>query len=160
MKSATKLSAFLLILSATAYYSCSHVPGKGLNNLNVRSSKNGERESHNFGENCLRCHDGNDDEAPKWTVGGSVKDSKTGNKATNCKVLLYTGPGETGVVAATIEVDDKGNFYTNQKLDYSKGLYPVVVGASGNKSFMSVSIGMGACNSCHNQSEPFITVDN
>ncbi len=70
------------------------------------------------------------------------------NTLTSGKIELFTGPDGTGNLVHTIQVDSKGNFYTTENFDIA-GLYPVLTGPSGNKSYMGSSLTSGQCNSCH-----------
>lgn len=122
-------------------------------------SHHGAHESHNHGQNCMSCHrDGGGGEGC-FTVAGSVYDSLGTGTAPNGTVRLFTGANGTGSLRATIEVDAKGNFHTTDGVDFSGGLYPVLVGSGGDAHHMSDAITSGACNSCHGQSTDRITVD-
>ena len=66
----------------------------------------------------------------------------------NTTVRLFSGSNGSGTLMNTIQVDNLGNFFTTQGIDYSKALYASVQGATGVK-YMSSPITMGKCNSCH-----------
>jgi len=161
-----KIFAFLLIVFLVEL-GCSHIPDKGINNTwfapELKESRaNGS--SHNAGRDCMSCHSrgGNREAASEgvWTVGGTVYQTNTTRVLPGSTLELYTGPNETGVKVISLPVDKKGNAYSNKKINFGSGLYPVVIGPTGKKEMMISSINQGACNSCHNNGTPKITVDN
>jgi hypothetical protein len=141
MKTEFKLSilvGFLLLL----FSSCTS-DGNGKN-----ISKYLSERSHNMGMNCMQCHKENGGGDGWFVAAGTVYDSLLVNTYPGATVKLYSGPNGTGTLIHTIEVDTKGNFHTTEAIDFGAGLYPVVVGNIGKK-YMSSSISMGQCNSCH-----------
>jgi len=106
-------------------------------------------ESHNMGQNCMNCHwtDGKGQGA--FMAAGTVYDSLFTTRRSNGTVKLYTGINATGTLKATIEVDGNGNFYTTENIDFASGVYPTITGSSGDIHYMTSSIQMGQCNSCH-----------
>ena len=146
---------------------CSHVPDKGINNTwfatELTQSEFGDDESHNAGKNCMTCHvKGGDREAAKegvWSIGGTVYQTGTTKVLPGSTLELFTGPNGTGNKVISLPVDDKGNAYTNKNISFGTGLFPVVTGPTGKKAAMMTSIGNGACNSCHNNGTPKITVE-
>lgn len=58
------------------------------------------------------------------------------------------GPDGTGNLKATLEVDQKGNFYTTESIDFGSGLYVLVQGDQ-LTNYMNSSVINGQCNSCH-----------
>lgn len=122
-----------------------------------RASVSGEQESHNNGKNCMSCHIGGGKGQGCFTVAGSIYNNAGSNPMTSGTVKLYTGPGGTGTVAATVAVDGKGNFYTPDAVNFSGGLYPSYTTTGGQTVYMGSSIGNGQCGSCHNVSTGKIT---
>lgn len=108
----------------------------------------GGSKSHNFGQNCLNCHKSGGEGEGCFNVAGSASNSALTSNLTGGTIKLYTGAGGTGTLKYTIQIDNKGNFYTTESIDYS-GLYPAITGPSGATSYMSSSLNTGACNSCH-----------
>jgi len=111
-------------------------------------SKYLSERSHNMGMNCMECHKKNGGGDGWFVAAGTVYDTLQMSTYPGATVKLYTGPNGTGTLVSTIEVDTKGNFHTTETIDFSVGLYPVVVGNVGTK-YMGSAISMGACNSCH-----------
>jgi cytochrome c553 len=118
------------------------------NNETNISSYNSD-ESHNMGQNCMNCHNTNGKGAGTFMAAGTVYDSLMTTTRKNGIVRLYSGPNQTGTLRASIEVDGHGNFYTTENIDFAGGVYPTVTGSSGDLHFMSETISMGECNSCH-----------
>ncbi len=119
--------------------------GEQLVEPEIRVSQHGATNSHTDerrGENCMTCHTGD-------VVAGTVYDLGLENIAADATVYLYTGANGTGDLVETVEVDGNGNFYTNQPVEFSDGLYPVIESAGGERNYMPSSTLNGACNSCH-----------
>lgn len=162
-----QLTFFSFILGTLVYVGCSHIPGKGMNNAiadaTSKSSSANER-SHNAGRACMSCHRAGGGEAAgegKWTLAGTVYDEATNKILSGSTVDFYTGPHATGIKLLSLETDRSGNLYTNRKINFGNGIYPVVTSPNGNKAYMSSSISQGDCNSCHdNNNTPRITVQN
>lgn len=140
LKSIT-LFAFIIIL--TTLQSCTEDEYGSIQN-----STTGSNESHNAGRDCMSCHKPGGGEAPAWKVAGTVYNEALTAVNPNSTIKLYTGPDGTGTLKYTIQVDRKGNFYTNSTIDFTEGLYPAVTGATAT-NYMSSSITSGSCNSCH-----------
>jgi len=94
-----------------------------------------------------------------FTIGGTVFQSDTISRNPNGTVYLYAGPNGTDSLIATVDVDGVGNFYTTHQYDFSKGFYPAVTSALGNKAFMQTITTNGSCNSCHGVSQAHIVVN-
>lgn len=125
---------------------CDKEKGCGTKNI----SQTGSTRSHNMGQNCMTCHQSSGEGEGCFIVAGTVYTSSSGSTtAANGTIYLYTGPNATGTLAATIQVDAKGNFHTTDALDFGSGLYPVVKSASGAQQFMGTTITQGACSGCH-----------
>ncbi len=110
------------------------------------------KNSHEFGTNCGSCHTAGGKGASLFTVAGSVLDEARGAIQKNFTIKLYTQPKGQGILVATIYSDTSGNFHTTEKIDFSAGLYPTLLGTPGVKEdtkHMSTPIFTGQCNSCH-----------
>ncbi|MFA7272882.1 MAG: hypothetical protein WC044_03390 [Crocinitomicaceae bacterium] len=122
---------------------------KGKNETKI--SSHGSSESHNMGQDCMSCHVKKGKGEGWFNVAGTVYNNTNVATFANATVKLYTGPGATGTLKYTIEVDSKGNFYTTEAIDFGSGLYPVIEGSTGF-NHMSTSITTGNCISCHGSS--------
>jgi len=140
-----KLIGFFLTLISllTIVVSCNK---EGENSTNISST--GGNKSHNQGKNCMTCHTSGGEGEGWFNVAGTVYDSLKTSTYPNGIVQLHTGPGGTGTLKYTIYVDAKGNFYTTEAIDFGSGLYPSIQGGT-STHYMSSTIGMGQCNSCH-----------
>jgi hypothetical protein len=96
----------------------------------------------------MNCHKQGGEGEGWFNVAGTVYDSLKTATLPNATVNLYTGPNGTGTLKYTILVDGKGNFYTTNYIDFTGGLYPSVQGTN-STHYMSSTISMGQCNSCH-----------
>ncbi len=105
-------------------------------------------KSHKAGQNCMNCHKSGGSGEGWFTVAGTVYDSTKTSIYPNATIKLYTSPNGVGVLAATIQVDEKGNFYTTEHIDFSNGLYTLAEGNL-NTMHMNSAITNGECNSCH-----------
>ena len=112
------------------------------------SSVSGSSRSHNMGQDCMNCHKPGGGEAPTWKAAGTVYNQDGVLTNANSTIKLFTGPNGTGTLKYTLNVDTKGNFYSDA-VDFTGGLYPVATGNTGT-NYMSSSVTNGACNSCHN----------
>ena len=113
----------------------------------------GQTESHNMGKNCMECHKSGGNGKGTFQVAGTAYESTKTNTYSNVTVKLFTQANGGGTLRATINGDGNGNFFTTETVDFSGGVYPVVYGTSGSGKYMSSSISIGACNSCHNVSQ-------
>jgi hypothetical protein len=111
-------------------------------------SQHGGTESHRAGENCISCHRQGGDGLGWFTVAGTVYHPGGIGVHPNTTVRLFTEPAGMGDTVSTIEVDDNGNFFTTEPVDFAKGLYPAVYSdtASEKKALVTTK---GACSSCH-----------
>jgi len=147
------LSGVLLFMAACSHYD-------ELQN-NAKESRTGDDESHNAGENCMRCHNaGEFSEAALegwWNIGGTAY--KNGRTAKSGYVELWTGPNRTGEFLYRLEIDELGNFYTSKIIDFQGGFLPVLLNADGSfNAGMSSKTVVGACNTCHdNKTQDRIT---
>lgn len=147
-KLTTVLSLGILSL---LWVSCSHYDDV-MKNGKESSTDN---ESHNAGENCMRCHNDGQHEASEywWYVGGTVyHDDEPDEKAGS--IELWTEAGRKGTLLHKLQVDHSGNFYTQKIINFKGGFYPVFVSDDGKKvNGMTTKINTGACNSCHGVTE-------
>lgn len=140
---------FILVATIVAFpVGCKHIVGKCTGGES-KSSNSGEDRSHNSGANCMHCHYSGGPAGICFTLGGTVFDSLQGNIQTGGTMKLYTGPNGTGDVVLTLHVDDRGNFYTSQTINFIGGLYPAITGSGGTTKYMSSPIKIGSCGSCH-----------
>ena len=107
-----------------------------------------DTESHKMGENCMNCHTSGGDGEGWFTVAGTVYDSSQTAIFPNASIKLYTAANAGGDLMATIQVDQNGNFYTTEAIDFGNGLYTFVEGNFSNKH-MNSAVVSGTCNSCH-----------
>lgn len=144
MKSKKSYLVIALTLSVIIFQACHK--GKKVTNISAKGSS----KSHNIGKNCMTCHTsgGEGAEAGWFQTAGTVYDSVQNTINPNATVYLYTGPNGTGTLKHTIQVDDLGNFYTTEAIDFGSGLYPAVQGNTQTK-YMFSTITTGQCNSCH-----------
>jgi len=114
-------------------------------------SRNGQNESHQEGDNCMQCHTSGGKGEGWFIAAGTVYTSNLQSTLPNGEILFYTGPNGTGTLVKTIEVDQLGNFFTTEDIDFSKGLYTAAKGSE-TTIYMDGPITSGQCNSCHGQS--------
>lgn len=105
----------------------------------------GEGENMLPGSDCLSCHSrgSGEDEAPAWTVGGTVFTDILGTDGTSGAIIRVTDSTGTTV---TLESSRVGNFYTNERLTPP---LTAQVETDGVVREMSQQVETGACNSCH-----------
>lgn len=107
-------------------------------------------ESHNFGQDCMTCHD--------FTAAGSIYKSGGGNYS-NATILFSTQENGNGTIVKSLKSDVDGNFYTSGPLNFGTGLYVSVEGSNGTSLHKNFTITTGACNSCHGVSTEAISLD-
>lgn len=118
----------------------------------TKISSHGSTESHNAGQNCMTCHKSGGEGEGWFNLAGTVYQNSLTSIYPNATVRLYTGPDGTGTLKYTMQVDNYGNFYTTENIDFSTDLYPSVTGNSTPK-YMNSKITTGQCSSCHGASE-------
>lgn len=108
-------------------------------------------ESHRTGENCKNCHSEGGKGEGWFNVAGTVYDSTLEATFPNTLVSLYKDPSGAGLPEVTVEVDELGNFYTTEAVNFGENLYPAV---TGNEStiMMVGPVSDGQCNKCHGSS--------
>lgn len=143
---------YIAFALATTLVACSHFDEI---QKDPKESKSGEDESHNMGQNCMKCHNDNKNEASSegwWNVAGTAYNPQKLTLKTGGTVELWTGPERTGSLLYKLPIDKLGNFYTNKIIDFKGGFYPVLIGADGSynpDNSMSSKTTIGSCNSCH-----------
>lgn len=108
-------------------------------------------ESHHTGENCMNCHRSGGPGEGWFTIAGTVYAEDQSTPYPNATVRLFTGPSGTGDLKATVEVDQKGNFYTTEQINFGDGLYAEVEGET-SVLHMATPLNTGQCNQCHGES--------
>jgi hypothetical protein len=108
-------------------------------------------ESHNNGQDCISCHKSGGRGDGWFNMAGSVYNSTQTVPYITATVELRTSQSGGGTLVKSVEVDQNGNFYTTDSINFGSGLYVSVVGGV-NTKYMSSTITNGACNSCHNSS--------
>jgi hypothetical protein len=147
----------LLVFSAFVI-ACSHSDQV---NADSKESGSGEGESHNPGQNCASCHNVSGSEAVReggwWTVAGTVFSNGTSPQK-NATIELWEKPNKQGKLIKRLVSDSKGNFYTNQTIDFNGGCYPSIT--VGSKTiYMNQKFNGGSCNSCHGVSVGKLTIN-
>lgn len=125
-------------------------------------SKHGATKSHEFGTSCMSCHIPGGKGKIAYSVAGSVLDEARAKIQKKCVVKLYRLPEAQGELIATIESDANGNFFTTQKIDFTFGLYPTLLGTPGVKEdtkHMRYPIYSGDCNGCHGTTTEKLGID-
>jgi hypothetical protein len=141
---------FLIALIATGtllFTACEKEEGEN----ETRISSYHSDESHHTGENCMNCHSSGGPGEGWFTIAGTVYAEDQSTPYPNATIRLYTGSGESGSLKATVEVDQKGNFYTTENIDFGDGLYAVSEGETSTKN-MGTLLTTGKCNQCHGES--------
>lgn len=137
-------------LALVAFNSCDD-DDEGENETNISSYTSDD--SHKAGQDCMTCHKSGGSGEGWFTAAGTVYNKALTSVYPGSTVRLYSESGGTGNLIATIEVDENGNFYTTENIDFGTGLYTLVEGNTSTKN-MASSITHGKCNSCHG-----VTVD-
>lgn len=136
---------FLMIIIIMAFLiSCENEDGN-----ETVISKNNTAKSHRTGDNCMDCHTQGGDGEGWFTIAGSLYDETQDKTYINGTVVLTTESGGAGETVHIVEVDNNGNFFTTETIDFSNGLYVGIYGINDEKQFMVSKIITGACNSCH-----------
>ncbi|HKJ78100.1 MAG TPA: hypothetical protein VKA10_01140 [Prolixibacteraceae bacterium] len=153
-----KITIFLLLFAVLfAFAACEDENEYGENETKI--SENFSDESHKTGQNCMECHVNGGRGEGWFTVAGSVYNDQLTDSAPNGIVKLTTEPQAGGNVIVSVEVDEKGNFYTTEPIDFGDGLYATLESQTGTKNYMQSKVLTGACNSCHGSSTDRIRVE-
>ncbi len=149
----------LLFLLTVVLVSCSHY-SELTKNPQESTSKG---RSHEAGKNCGSCHNNSNPsgESPGadkwWTVSGTIFSTYTSGQ-TNAIIELWELPNKQGKLMKRLVTDARGNFYTNQILNFNGGCY-VSVTVGNTTKYMSPSYNGGSCNSCHGVSSAQVIVN-
>jgi hypothetical protein len=122
--------------------------------VNELVSQHGTTNSHTDerrGQDCLQCHVAGNNEYV-YTVAGTVYQLEDPTSVyPNATIEFFTRPEGRGDLVLTLEVDQNGNFYTTQPIDFGEGLFPAVSGnANEDPRYMPNGTTSGGCNGCHN----------
>lgn len=119
--------------------------------LNVtNNSRVDSQVSHNFGQNCMGCHQENGPGKGLFTIAGTIFGPELSTFNGGGTIRLFTDRPRT-VEVYQFPIDKLGNFYSTDKLDVpEQGLYVSVFNAAGVKikDMGSPKISF-ACNVCH-----------
>jgi hypothetical protein len=136
--------------------SCKHKEG----GTGTKISHYNSRESHNVGRPCIDCHVTHGTNEYWYQAAGTIYHPDQVTTYPGSTVYLYTGINGTGSLVYTLEVDQKGNFYSTETIPYGTGLYPMVVSTEHDTAYMQAFIIQGNCNNCHDgNSNARITVN-
>jgi len=109
------------------------------------------RDSHNAGQNCMRCHLPDGEGEICWNVAGTIYNASGQQPVSGVQVALFTAPLGRGELRQTLQSDGTGNIYTSSSVAFGNGLFPAVI-HNGDTTFMAEAIHDGACNRCHGSS--------
>lgn len=131
------ISLFIFLLFGAWMISCDKPENE------TKISEHGDDESHYAGENCMNCHYQEGPGEGWYTMAGSV----TGNYQDHT-VMAYDAL--TQELLARVEIDDLGNLFTTESIDYKNGISVVIINESGQvTNVMSTIVNNGQCNLCH-----------
>ncbi len=97
------------------------------------------------GSDCMACHDGSDNEAPAWTIAGTVFDDLNGSNAVSGATVRIT---DTDGAGTPIEMTTSaaGNFTSTAAI---VAPYTAEIEVDGVVVAMAAHQTDGSCNSCH-----------
>ena len=127
----------LIALFGLVLFACE----KPSNKINI--SRNGENNSHFSGRNCMSCHYTEGEGEGWFYVGGTIHGNYNGGK-----IVLFP-EGFENAPSDSIEIDDLGNVFTTEFIDFSKGMNVAVINSNGDSLKMPAEIPVGQCNMCH-----------
>lgn len=153
MKDLQSIGILLLIISGLVLIACEKEEFGEPSDMKSTSLSS---ESHHNGDNCMNCHKSGGSGEGWFTVAGSVYNSTQTVPYITATIELRTGQLGAGNLVATIDVDQNGNFYTTETVDFGNGLYALVKGGTAT-NYMTQKITTGACNSCHDSSNKLWT---
>ena len=148
-----RLLLALLAAGSLLFTACEKEEGENETRISTYLSD----ESHHNGDNCMNCHHNGGSGEGWFTLAGSVYHEDLSTPYPNATIRLYTGQMGTGNLVATVEVDQKGNFYTTEHIDFGNGLYVMAEGETVSRS-MGTLLTSGQCNQCHGESTDRIWV--
>ena len=122
--------------------------------VNKLISQHGTTTSHTDerrGNNCMDCHTEGTGNPYIYTMAGTVYQQNDPTQVyPNATIFLYDKVNGKGNLIASIEVDNNGNFFTTESINFTEGLYPTIVGNSSLAPLhMPASTTTGECNGCH-----------
>jgi hypothetical protein len=127
-----------------------------------KASQHGEAKSHKQGTLCMSCHTPGGSAKDVYLAAGTVYDEVRLKPQGKAVIKFYTEPKAQGKLVATLKADELGNFYTTEKLDFSQGLYPTLIGtpeAKENIKHMNRKVFRADCNWCHGIGEESLGID-
>jgi hypothetical protein len=149
------VSFFILICFIFIFFACE----KEHNEQEVMISENFSDESHKTGRDCMNCHVSGGGGAGWFSVAGSVYNKELTDVQPNGLVQFTSEANGSGVIIEEVEVDERGNFYTTESIDFGDGLFVLVKSSQGKIKYMNGKVTNGACNSCHGSGTEKIWVD-
>ena len=145
-----------VVIASLAHFTIACEKEEGENETKISSYQSDE--SHHTGENCMECHRSGGSGEGWFTIAGTVYGNDKTTPYPGATVRLYTGQGGSGTLKTTVEVDQKGNFYTTEGIDFGTGLYTRVEGAS-TTAEMVTPLTTGQCSQCHGNSTGRIGIE-
>lgn len=141
---------WLVFTSMLFIFACSHYDELERNGTVSTAGEN----SHNAGEDCMRCHHSSGNEASErwWNVAGTVYYSSGSIASAAGTVQLWTGPRATGKLVYSLPIDRSGNFYTEKISNFRDGYFPIIISGSDTTAMEEPVSGDNvykSCNSCH-----------
>lgn len=152
----TKLIVCLSAVFSLFIIACSHYDQLQKNGKESKASG----KSHNAGQDCMKCHNDNSNEASSeawWYVAGTVY-TASGSINTNARIEIWSEPEAKGYKITSLPADKNGNFYTEKILKFNNGSYPIAISGNDTTYMISAFNGQG-CNSCHGLSTDKIYVN-
>lgn len=140
----------LACISVTGIIACSHYDELQQNGTVSSAAE----QSHNAGEDCMRCHHDADNEASErwWNIAGTVYRPGGAFASAAGTVQLWTGLRGTGTLLCSLPIDRSGNFYTEKIIDLKGGYFPIVIAGSDTFAMSEKVTGTDqykSCNNCH-----------
>lgn len=138
------------------FIACSHYDSLQKNGKESSATQS----SHNSGQDCMRCHNNNDNEAAFhawWNVAGTVYHN-SGALNKTARIELWSEPNAKGFRILSLASDKDANFYTEKIIKFYGGCYAVAISGTDTVA-MSQSFNGGGCNSCHGVSTSKIMVN-
>ncbi len=118
----------------------------------------GNMDSHQAGENCMECHKIGGQAGLIFSIAGTVYNSNLNIVYPNVRINIFSDIELNDIPVEIVEVDGKGNFYSNIPIDWQNGLF-VSVSSSNQIKSMNGSIFDGSCNRCHGVDIPHINIE-
>ncbi len=148
-----KISQILLLVVSIIAGSCD------VNNTgDIIISTHGSTESHSEGKDCMECHNSGGDAGLWFSIAGTVYDTNLNKPYPNTIVNIFSDIDINDIPTEVLEVDGKGNFYSNVPIDWQNGLFVSVSSNNEIKNMNGINF-TGSCNSCHGVTVPYINVE-